>query len=314
MLEGFGNGSIEKGNVWKLVLSAILLAIAVYELLGVIYVRASERSLKLEYTKLLHSLVSLFLVGYLAVNVKVMGTLFRDDTSCLLLSNVIWFSYLLLSTMIHIFYWMKQRVLSKAIGTTVFWWLRPLQVFCIFFIIVTLFLGTWTDFPISKSYDYENNKCTNCPSAGVTEVCIYVSLDCVCVVLLLILFVLPLWRFMQEKNWMNQSQPLRRVLIRNVLLCSIAVCVTAAAWVTLYLLYDNCGIHTNVELETQSLIWAVEQFVTCNCILCTMADWQKYLLWPFVLASEIITPFRSVNSNMKEQKEFLLLTVKNRNS
>jgi len=309
MLTGFGTRSEEKDDMWKLVLAVILLAIAVYELLGVIYVRVSERSFKVEYTKLLQSLVSLFLVGYLAVTVKVIGTFFRDATSCLLLSNVIWFGYLLLSTMIHIFYWMKQRVLSKAIGTTVFWWLRPLQVFCIFLIIVTLILGILSNFPTSKSYEYENNMCTNCPSDGVTEVIMYVSLDSLSVLLLLMLFVLPMWRFMQEYSYMSQSHPLRRALIRNVFLCSIAVCVTLLAWLILYLIHDHCGTHTSVNLATQSLIWAVEQFLTCNCILCTMTDWQKHLLWPFVLASEIITPFSSLNSNMKEQKEPLLTTV-----
>jgi len=322
MLEGFGARSGEKGNLWKLVLSVILLVIAVYELLGVIYVRVSQRPFEVEYTKLLQSLVSLFLVIYLVVTVWVIGTFFRDDTSCLLLSNVMWFSYLVLSTLVHIFYYMKQRVLSTAIDMkTIFWWLRPLLGFCIFLIIFTLGVGTWTQFPISKSYVYENNICVACSTVGVTIVLMYMFLDCFSVVLLLMLFVLPLWRFMGEDNYITQSKNLRlrRALIRNVVLCSIAVFTTIVAWVAIVVLGNNCvDTSKSIDLSSQSLIWATEQFVICNCILRTMTEWKKYLLWPFVLFSKTDPTSNSSNSNMKDYEsvhnEFLLSPVNSMNS
>jgi len=322
MLEGFGAKSGEKANVLKFLLSFILLVIAVYELLGVIYVRVSERPFKVEYTKLLQSLVSLFLVAYLAVSVKAIGTFFRDDTSCLVHSNLIWFSYLVLSTLIHIFYYMKQRVLSTAIDTkTIFCCLRPLLVFCIFLIIVTLCVGTWTQFPISKSYVYENNICIACSTVGVTTVVVYMFLDCFSVVLLLILFVLPLWRFMRENNYMNQGLDLRlrRALIRNIVLCSIAVFTTIVAWLAIVVLGNNCeDTRKSIDLSSQSLIWAVEQFVICNCILRTMTDWKKYLLWPCVLYCRADPTSNSLNSNMKDHEsghnKLLLSPVNDKNS
>jgi len=120
MLDGFSGRSGEKSNMWKFVLSLILLVIAVYELFGVICVHVKERPSEVEYVKLLQSLVLLFLVGYLTITVKVVGTFFRDDISCQLLSNLIGFSYIVLSTTIHIFYYMKQRVLSTAIDRKTF--------------------------------------------------------------------------------------------------------------------------------------------------------------------------------------------------
>jgi len=315
MIEGFGSHSGEKVEIWKLVVSIILVVSAVYELLGVIYVRVGERPFTLEYTKWLQSLVSLFLVGYLAFTVNVIGTIFRDDTTCLLLSNVWWISYIFLSTVIHIFYWTKQRVVSTVIDTktnTRFWWLRLLHVFCIFLIILTPVIGTLHMFPISKSYTYENKICRSCATHGQTLGILYVAVDCFCVMLLLILFVLPLWRFMRENDIMYQSQELRQVLIRNVVLCAIAVFTTIVVWVNSSLLYDNCD--DALHLNSKCLITAIKQFVICNCILRTMTDWKKYLIWPCELARKTDIVFKSRKSNMKEHKESLVAPAKDKKS
>jgi len=303
MVEGFGARSIERSNRRKLVLSVILLVIAVYELFGVIYVRFSQRPFKLKYTKLLQSLVSLFLVVYLAVTVKVLRSFSRDEMSCWLLWDIMWFSYIVLSITIHIFYWMKQQVLFTAIDMrNICWWLRPLQVLCILLIILAPCIGVLPSFETSKSYVWQNNICIICASAGLTFFWIYTSLDISCVVLLLILFVLPLWRVMRENN---ESKVLRRVLIRNLVLCSLAVFTTIVAWMTLTLLYHSCENETSLDFGTYSFVFAVEQFVICNCILRTMTDWQQYLSWPCGLASKISSTFNRSSPYMKEQTELL---------
>merc|ERR550534_355054 len=255
--------------------------------------------------KLLQRLVSLFLVGHLAIDVKIVGTFFRDDKSCQQFANLLGLSYVVLSTTIHIFYYMKQRVLSTAIDTkTIFWWHRPLLVLCILLIILTAFLGTWLQFPISRGSLYENNICIGCSSKGAKAVLIWVLLDIFCVVLLLILFVLPLKRFIRGNNGMIESQPLKRTLIRNVVLCSVAVLTTIVTWVVVAVLMRNkCDIHQSFNLSSQSLIGAFEQFVICNCILLTTTDWHKCLIWPCLLTSKTDATIKCLNPNMKASTE-----------
>jgi hypothetical protein len=301
--------------IWQFVLSVLLLVIAVYELLGVIYVYASQRPIKLEYIMLVQSLISILLVGYLGVTVKVIDTIFNDDWTCLILSNLIWFGYLTLSAVIHVYYYMKQRVLSKAINTKqVFWWLRPLLVLCVFLIISTLLVGVSTVMPISKSYIYDRNICVACSTDGVTIIVMYMLMDFFCVVLLLILFILPLWMFIRENSDVNQSQPIRWTLIRSAVLCSIAVVTTIVAWVAIVLLGNNCtDIDKTISLSTQSFIWGVEQFVVCNCVLLTMANWRKFLLWPCALYCKSSTTICSSISKKKKpdpiQTNLLLSSV-----
>jgi len=298
MLDDVGARYGEKGNTWLRVLSVTVLVISVYELLGVIYIRVSERPFKVEYTKLLQSLVSLLLVGHLAITVNLTDTFYRDSTSCLKLPNIWWLSYFVLTAVIHIFYWIKQRVLAVAIGTkTIFWWLRPLRVFCFFLIIFIFFVGI-VDL-------YENNICSRmCSTNDLAEGLMYQWLDFCCVVLLLILFVLPLWRFMRRNDDMNQSQPLKRALIRNVVLCCTALFTSIILYVNWVVSYY--GVCNTVYLHSEATMAAMEQFVICNCILGTMADWKQYLLWPCTLASKINPTLDRSNSRMTEHMELLL--------
>jgi len=93
---------------------------------------------------------------------------------------------------------------------------------------------------------------------------------------------------MRDNNYMTQSKELRRALICNAALCSVALISTMAAWVTILLLGVNCtDISEDIDIGSQSLVWAVEQFVVCNCVLLTMTDWPKFLLWPCVVLCKI---------------------------
>jgi len=115
---------------------------------------------------------------------------------------------------------------------------------------------------------------------------------------------------MRENNDMNETQPLRRAFIRNIVLCSVAVLTSIVTWVVMGVLMGNkCDTHHSIDLSSQSFIWAIEQFVIGNCILLTTSDWQKCLTWPCVLACKT-----DPRSNMKESNELLSLPVNDSSS
>jgi len=142
MSEALGAHRGDKIISWEVALSGSMLVIASYELLGVIYVQICHRPPKMECTKLLQGLVTLCLVIYLTISFWVIVTVFRSDEKCKLLSNLVWFIYLVLATVIYMYYYTKQRVLSTAMGKRItLWWVKPLLVLCICLIITTLVIG-----------------------------------------------------------------------------------------------------------------------------------------------------------------------------
>jgi hypothetical protein len=229
----------------------------------------------------------------------------------MLLSNLMWFSYLVLTTVIYIYYYMKQRVLSTAMNMSkVFCWRKPLLILSICLIIGTLSLGVYLQLPVKDSYIFDTDVCSTCSQDGDTIIVIYIILDFICVVILLVLFLLPLWRFIRWDNGMNSNKALKQTLVRNAFLCSFSVMTTIAAWVTILMLGINCSdIGKDIDIGSQCLVWAIEQFVVCNCVLLTMSDCGKILCWPSILACGIIpnfdcfTPAEKIESN---REKFLL--------
>jgi len=103
--------------VWhEVVICSMLLGIAIYELVGVIWLRLSQRNSRMECTKCLQSLISMSLVAYLIISVWFLCFDFNGSYSCDFLYDIVWLSYVVLTTLIYIFYYVKQRVLSNAMN------------------------------------------------------------------------------------------------------------------------------------------------------------------------------------------------------
>jgi len=281
--------------LWEVVICSTFLGIAIYELVGVIWVHVSQRHCRVECTKCLQSLISLSLVIYLAVSVWFLCYDFNDGYNCNFLHDLMWFSFLALTTLIYMFYYIKQQVLVTAMNTNkLYYCLRPLHFLSICLIPCIPLYGLLWPFLVSL--------CSWFPSHALAFNLIFILLDFICVLTLLVLFLLPLWRFTREDYLQNNNQDyqvIKSLFVRNAFLGCFSLLTSVGANATIVILgFSNPQKRV---LRSQLLCFSIELFIVSNCVLFTMSDWPKMILWSCNLTRQIKTTFNQSSSLDKHE-------------